>query len=93
MENSSCPTECDSDCDAACHEWHAVPWKRHHDPVRCEEGLMGPHRLMQVGEGPDMVFGDVCEGCSDPDNGVWVPVSFCDEANKDAENYYKEIYG
>lgn len=25
-----CPSECDDDCDMACHEAHAVPWKRHH---------------------------------------------------------------
>jgi len=26
------------------------------------------------------VPGEVCMGCSDPDNGVWVPVMECEEA-------------
>lgn len=26
-----CPTECDPDCDASCHEAHDVPWKRVHE--------------------------------------------------------------
>lgn len=30
-----CPSECDPDCDVGCHEHHAVPWKRHHDPHAC----------------------------------------------------------
>lgn len=51
------------------------------------------HVLMQIQEGPYMTVGDVCAGCSDPDNGVWVPVSFCDEASRYTENYYKELYG
>lgn len=25
-----CTSPCDDDCDVACHEAHAVPWKRHH---------------------------------------------------------------
>lgn len=34
-----CPTPCDPGCElgtAGCHEHHAVPWKRSHDPERCE---------------------------------------------------------
>ena len=33
-----CPTPCDPDCDlgTGCHERHAVPWKRAHDPDDCE---------------------------------------------------------
>ena len=26
----ACPTPCDGDCDADCHEWHAIPAKRTH---------------------------------------------------------------
>lgn len=30
-----CPTPCDDDCDAPCHEGHAVPWKRQHQVEDC----------------------------------------------------------
>jgi hypothetical protein len=33
--SSSCPTPCDDDCEAACHEWHYVHWKREHNPQAC----------------------------------------------------------
>lgn len=56
-------------------------------------GASPEHSLMQISEGPDMTVGDVCGGCSDPDNGVWVPVSFCEDAAKWAADYYKELYG
>ena len=40
---SYCPTPCDDDCDADCHEWHEVAYKREHDPYTCpgatESGL------------------------------------------------------
>jgi hypothetical protein len=36
-------------------------------------------------------MGDVCAACSNPETGVWVPVSFCPEAKKDADRYYDEI--
>jgi len=35
QEPTVCPSECDDDCEAPCHEEHAVPWKRHHDPQDC----------------------------------------------------------
>lgn len=35
---AACPTECDDDCDAACHEGHHVPWKRHHEVDSCLDG-------------------------------------------------------
>lgn len=34
-----CPTGCDDDCELnpdGCHEWHAVPSRRDHDPEQCE---------------------------------------------------------
>lgn len=34
-----CPTPCDEDCFATCHEWHYVPWKRGHDPQQCEQRI------------------------------------------------------
>lgn len=37
-----CPSDCDADCDVACHENHAVPWKRHHDPNTCPSGNGAP---------------------------------------------------
>lgn len=30
-----CPSDCDPDCAADCHEEHAVPWKRHHEAAAC----------------------------------------------------------
>lgn len=33
-----CPTPCDDDCEALCHEGHQVPFKRTHDPEECENG-------------------------------------------------------
>ena len=35
MTESICPTECDDDCDAPCHEAHKPTWKRDHDPATC----------------------------------------------------------
>jgi len=35
MTVAVCPTECDDDCDAPCHEAHYVPWRRQHDPQNC----------------------------------------------------------
>lgn len=31
----TCPTPCDDDCTAACHETHQVTRKREHDPETC----------------------------------------------------------
>lgn len=31
-----CPTFCDDDCEALCHEGHQVTWKRDHDLTVCE---------------------------------------------------------
>lgn len=40
---------------------------------------------------------EVCMGCSDPDNGVWVPVTFCQRAKAqmtdDTCSSYADIYG
>ncbi|MFE3031542.1 hypothetical protein ACFXKY_07825 [Streptomyces canus] len=30
-----CPTDCDDDCDTPCHEWHAIPSRRDHQPDEC----------------------------------------------------------
>lgn len=49
------------------------------------------HRLLQISEGPYMTVGDVCSGCSDPDNGVWVPASFCEAAKADMDAFYDGI--
>jgi hypothetical protein len=35
----SCPTPCDSDCEASCHETHQVRWKRGHQPWACPSYL------------------------------------------------------
>lgn len=40
----SCPTPCDDDCEALCHEGHQVPWKREHDPEHCPGGPNWPKR-------------------------------------------------
>lgn len=34
-----CPTLCDDDCDAPCHEVHAIPRKRGHEPAACPATL------------------------------------------------------
>lgn len=30
-----CPTECDDDCGAECHEYHYVRWRRQHEAGSC----------------------------------------------------------
>jgi hypothetical protein len=35
MEPGTCPTPCDDDCEAPCHEAHSVTWKRDHDVGEC----------------------------------------------------------
>lgn len=30
-----CPTSCDDDCEARCHEGHVVTWKRDHEYESC----------------------------------------------------------
>lgn len=30
-----CPTTCDDDCESTCHEEHAIPRKRDHEPADC----------------------------------------------------------
>lgn len=32
---SNCPTPCDEDCEAICHEGHVVVYRREHDPDEC----------------------------------------------------------
>lgn len=34
-EDTRCPTPCDDDCDAGCHEHHVVRWRRDHQPENC----------------------------------------------------------
>lgn len=36
-----CPTDCDDDCDALCHEWHAIPSRRDHQPDQCPSAERG----------------------------------------------------
>jgi hypothetical protein len=36
---SECPTPCDDDCDAPCHEAHEVKWKRDHEPEECPPAI------------------------------------------------------
>lgn len=31
-----CPTPCDDDCEATCHEWHRVAFKRTHSAGSCQ---------------------------------------------------------
>lgn len=33
--DDTCPTICDPDCEAICHESHEVRWKREHQPEQC----------------------------------------------------------
>lgn len=35
-----CPTDCDPDCEATCHEYHQVTRRREHDPEKCR-GVVG----------------------------------------------------
>lgn len=30
-----CPTDCDDNCDAPCHEWHQPTYRRDHRPDEC----------------------------------------------------------
>lgn len=32
---TKCPTPCDDDCEAECHQWHVPRWKRDHQPEDC----------------------------------------------------------
>lgn len=34
-----CPTPCDDDCEAACHEAHLAPRLRDHDPDECRRRM------------------------------------------------------
>lgn len=36
----TCPTSCDDDCDALCHEAHEPAEWRYHDPAACQEGRL-----------------------------------------------------
>lgn len=38
-EDTTCPTACDDDCTAKCHEGHYVLGNRQHDPAVCEDGM------------------------------------------------------
>jgi len=49
------------------------------------------HELLVYQKEPYGSIADVCSVCSDPDKGIWVPVSFCPEAKADADKYYKQI--
>ena len=49
------------------------------------------HVLMSYQKEPHGSIADVCAACSNPETGIWVPVSFCPEAKKDADRYYDEI--
>lgn len=60
-----CPTSCDDDCDTPCHESHAVPHKRDHDPSRCpapDTGLREQYAALRPGASmtttPDRSFAD-----------------------------------
>jgi hypothetical protein len=44
------------------------------------------HAVVQIGE-PYSTPGDVCATCSDPERGLWVPISQCPEA---IDTYYAE---
>lgn len=41
-----CPTPCDDDCEAVCHEAHAADFKRCHDPVECEDIVLQHQRKL-----------------------------------------------
>jgi hypothetical protein len=49
------------------------------------------HSMMEISIDTWSAVGDVCIACSDPDAGIWVPVSFCPEAKADADKYYEEM--
>lgn len=54
----TCPTACDPDCDAACHEVHAVRWRRTHNVADCEERAHADSAGM-----PGTTRGSIWESC------------------------------
>ncbi len=48
-----CPTPCDPDCDAACHESHLPAFKRDHDPMRCLSYMNQTRNSANQSGGPD----------------------------------------
>lgn len=50
------------------------------------------HRLYSYQKEKFGSIADLCEECSDLDSGVLVPVSFCPEAQEDADRYYEAMY-
>lgn len=49
------------------------------------------HVMLEINIDTWPAVGDVCAACSDPDAGIWVPVSFCPEAKADADSYYDDM--
>lgn len=54
---------------------------------------MKKHLIVHIYHTPDRfgASGEVCWGCSDPEFGRWVPVSFCPEAVKHIDDF--SMYG
>lgn len=50
------------------------------------------HQLYSYQKEPHGSIADLCDECSDLDSGVLVPVSFCPEAQEDADRYYESMY-
>lgn len=54
----TCPTLCDAECEAPCHEAHQPYWKRTHDPATCHvlRGWWRCGNHFEHGPGDDMYF-------------------------------------
>lgn len=66
--SAACPSGCDPDCEVDCHEHHAVPWKRHHDPAACPGGRTLPAPGSPV---PDPLICQWCGHPVPPDQATW----------------------
>jgi hypothetical protein len=45
----TCPTLCEDDCEAACHEGHRVYWRREHRPEDCPSNYATRRRAEEAG--------------------------------------------
>lgn len=49
------------------------------------------HTLLSYQQEKFGSIADICSECSDLDEGILVPVSFCPEAQADADRFYDEL--
>lgn len=45
-----CPTPCDDDCEAECHEWHQPSYRRAHQPENCPRLAMTAADVQRQGD-------------------------------------------